>query len=448
MKRPLIAVASGLLLVLFGCSEDLPTGTADSGQATDDSQSVLAPAYTDAAHGVHSRVTTYEVTIENLTPATGNGSSQPFSPPILATHNHSIRVFRKGAYASPELAQVAEDAVNGPLMAALEGSHRVLDVVSGAAAILPGESATFEIEAGPGRRQLSAVFMLVNTNDGFSGVDGVNLPVRGERSWEVYAYDAGSEENTEMASDIPGPCCNSPLMGPDEHKRIRRHPGIAGTGDLDPDIYGWSDPVARITVRRVPATYSVTIENLTPATVSGGSQVFSPPILATHGSRTMMWRPWSYASDELIRIAEEGDTGPMKTFLEGASGVQDVVASMNPIPPGGSDTFEVTADGYGTRLSSAFMLVNTNDGFAGTWGVHLPVGGSATWFLGAYDAGSEVNTELASDIPGPCCNSHDVGPDEHKRIRHHAGIQGTGDLSAADYGWTDPVAKLTIERIR
>ena len=38
-------------------------------------------------------------------------------------------------------------------------------------------------------------------------------------------------------------------MGTDEHVRVRGHRGIMGTGDLDPDLYGWEGRVAKVTVR-------------------------------------------------------------------------------------------------------------------------------------------------------------------------------------------------------
>jgi hypothetical protein len=79
----------------------------------------------------------------------------------------------------------------------------------------------------------------------------VQLPLWGERSWYVYAWDAGSERNTELESDIPGPCCGSPGAGPDEYRRIRLHPGILGVGDLLAEEYDWTGAVARITTRRV-----------------------------------------------------------------------------------------------------------------------------------------------------------------------------------------------------
>ena len=53
---------------------------------------------------------------------------------------------------------------------------------------------------------LSAAFMLICTNDGFSGVDSLMLPASGSTTVETNAYDAGSEQNTEDFADIVPPC--------------------------------------------------------------------------------------------------------------------------------------------------------------------------------------------------------------------------------------------------
>lgn len=250
MKRLLIAMSAGVMLVLFGCSDELPTGTDSHTAAMNPSQAV-APNADHPANGMPDLSITYEVTVENLTPATGAGSSQPLSPPVMATHRRSMHVFQTGKYASEALAQVAEDAVNGPLVSMLESSDRVHAVATGSAPIPPGASATFEIDAAPGMHFLSLVSMLVNTNDGFTGLDAARLPVHCEASWDVYAWDAGSEQNTELESDIPGPCCGSPGVGPDEHEPISMHPGILGVGDLAPSLYDWNGAAARITVKRM-----------------------------------------------------------------------------------------------------------------------------------------------------------------------------------------------------
>jgi len=445
-----LAAVSALLII--GCSEDMPTGTDGAGTSAD--EAMFAPGdgtqliATHSGHGVWNSSTTYEIIVENLTPATGAGASQPFSPPVLATHHRKMHIFRPGSRASDELAQIAEDAVSGPLIDKLQNSSRVLDVVAGDAVILPGGEARYEIQAARSKRRLSAVFMLVNTNDAFGGLDGVRLPSRGEKVYYVRAYDAGSELNTELATDIPGPCCGSPGQGTDTHERIAEHAGILGVGDLDPADYGWTEPIAKVTVRKVNPVYEVTLENLTPATVPGGSQVFSPPVLATHNPSVRMYRVGHYASDELARIAEDGDTGPMVAALESSRKVLSVVTGDGPVLPGGSATYRVeTAHGM-SFLSMAFMLVNTNDAFGGVDRLRLPHGGSASYYLASYDAGSERNTELASDIPGPCCGNPGQGPDEYERIRKHDGILGVGDLSPADYDWDDTIAKLTITRVR
>ena len=186
-----------------------------------------------------------------MTPATGPGASQPFSPPILATHKRNMHIFRPWRHAGDELAQVAEDAVSDPLVDLLNGSRRVHAVAMGGDVILPGGDMRLEIEARSSARYLSLVFMLVNTNDAFGGLDGVRLPRHGEKTYYVKAWDAGSERNTELATDIPGPCCGSPGMGTDEHKVVRSHRGITGVGDLDPVTYGWEGRVAKVTVRRI-----------------------------------------------------------------------------------------------------------------------------------------------------------------------------------------------------
>lgn len=240
----LLLLAGALSLALVGCSQDNPTvpagDTAFSAAGSDKSD-----------FGLEGFTGNYEVIIENLTPATGDGASQPFSPPILATHKGDFHLYRTGSEASMELAQVAEDAVNGPLVDMLHASDRVQAVTVGGGVILPGGDMRLEIAADPGSRNLSLVFMLVNTNDAFGGLDGAKFPLNGEAVYWAHAMDAGSEENTELASDIPGPCCGNPGSGTDEYDVVRYHEGILGVGDLDPAVYGWEGAVAKVTVRRI-----------------------------------------------------------------------------------------------------------------------------------------------------------------------------------------------------
>ena len=147
--------------------------------------------------------------------------------------------------------QIAEDAVNGPMVEKLSNSKKVFEVVEGSEVIFPEGAVSFKISAKRGYHRLSLVSMLVNTNDAFTGISGARLPYRGEKVYYLYAYDAGTEKNTEMTDHIPGPCCGNPLVRVPTHEKVKVHHGIKGKGDLDPEIYGWHKKVAKLTIRRL-----------------------------------------------------------------------------------------------------------------------------------------------------------------------------------------------------
>jgi len=471
VKLRLVALPLLALLVVAGCSDDdtvspRPDDVTDGDLAAleaadeaywdedvvptdDDMFNGLARIARTDAMGVAPTVRTYEITIENLTPANGGGASQVFSPPVLATHNGSVRIYREGQFASDELAGVAEDAMNQPLVDLLEASNRTHEIVVGDGVIPPGASATYTIATSAGRRLLSSAWMLVNTNDAFSGIDGLPLPVRGEAELELYAYDAGSEVNDELLANIPGPCCGNPGSGEEERERIALHEGITGRGELDVATWDWGDePVARVTIRRLNPAFEITVRNLTPDNGNGASQVFSPPVLTTHSPGVRMFRPGRFASAELAGLAEDALNQPMIDLLEGSRRALDVQVAGGPIPPGAEDTWTLEIDRGFRRLSMAFMLVNTNDAFSGVDALRLPRSGAVTYRVRAYDAGSEVNDELIASIPGPCCGNPGSGVDERERIRAHQGIRGVGDLAPETYDWDEPAAEIHVVRIR
>jgi Spondin_N len=207
---------------------------------------VAVPAGAASADGGGAR--TWQVTVENLTPA----GSQPLSPPLVAIHSARADVWSEGSIASHGVAAIAEDANNAPLEDALlqvPGVAEVFTVPGGP--IPPGDSRTFDVQTRGHGSLLSLVTMLVNTNDAFTGLDSLRIPGQGT-TLESIAYDAGSERNNELAGFIPGPCCNNPFVRDPEGALIRPHDGITGVGDLDPAVYGWAEPVARINISRTP----------------------------------------------------------------------------------------------------------------------------------------------------------------------------------------------------
>jgi hypothetical protein len=176
--------------------------------------------------------------------------------------------------------------------------------------------------------------------------------------------------------------------------------------------------------------FTLTIENV-------GVQPLTPVFVATHDATFDIFDEGAVASAELVAIAEGGDTGPMELLAAGSAGVLDFgVIGMAPIPPGGTGTIDVMADADHPYLSFASMLPVTNDAFiglaAGDDALNLFRGGSAMTYdftlsyLNVWDAGSEINTELAEDVPG----LGGMGsPDEGGVItRPHPGILGVGDI--------------------
>ena len=213
----------------------------------------------------------YEVTITNLI------AGQPLTPPAVATTRGSVNVFTVGARASSGVQQIAENGNPAPLIETLEDTPGVSQaLVTGTGPLVlpsvPGGatfdgSVTFTITAGSGARFLSWVSMLICTNDGFTGVNRLRLPasVGGTASVSTFAYDAGTEIDTEDFADIVPPCqalvgvtssdpgtaTTNPALA--EGDVIHHHQGIKGIADLVPEIHGWDvdQPVATIEVTRV-----------------------------------------------------------------------------------------------------------------------------------------------------------------------------------------------------
>lgn len=209
--------------------------------------SVAAAAATTTLADGRGRGRRVEVTITNLT------AHQILSPAVVATHDGRFEpMFRPGDEASAELRQIAEDAVNDPMLERLMNDHHVGDFGALEGAIMPGASRTIELEARGDHHYVSLVGMLVTTNDGFYGVSGVRIPTFGHRGTTSPAYDAGTEENNELCANIPGPPCGNLLQPalPGEGF-VHIHRGIHGIGNLDASIWDWRNPVAQVTIRRV-----------------------------------------------------------------------------------------------------------------------------------------------------------------------------------------------------
>jgi hypothetical protein len=202
--------------------------------------------------------------------------------------------------------------------------------------------------------------------------------------------------------------------------------------------------------------YEVTITNLTTG------QPFSPGVIATHTKQASFFSAGEAASEGLRLIAENGDPGTAAGELMATAGVDGVIATMAPVhrvggPGPTSLSTSVTAGANAKRFSLALMLICTNDGFVGLDGAELPGGFKPqTYYAAGYDGGTELNDELSANVVDAC---PDIGPvggasDGNGRVAEggvvsqHPGIQGGAYLDPAEHGWTDPVASVTVRRIK
>jgi len=190
-------------------------------------------------------------------------------------------------------------------------------------------------------------------------------------------------------------------------------------------------------------TYAVTVTNTT------AGQAFTPIIAATHSTMISFFELGESASDELEMLAEGGNTMPLEDLLgANASYTTDVVTTGDLLGPGESVTFYIEGRLRHDVLSFAAMLLPTHDTFVAVDSVPLPVRQSVTHAI-AYDAGTEINDEDCANIPGPYCMGSAYSPEDGEGFVHVAnGIHGVGDLAPEMFDWRNPVASVSIRRMK
>lgn len=196
--------------------------------------------------------------------------------------------------------------------------------------------------------------------------------------------------------------------------------------------------------------YEVTITNLT------RGQQFTPVLVVTHKPSVKLFELGKPASPELAILAEEGNTAPLATALSGLAGTGHIATGSGLTNPGASVTLTVEGRAGFRFLSVAAMLIPTNDAFFALNGVPLPRGNDTLSITApAYDSGSERNDELCASIPGPmfaeCGGSGGGGAPaggEEGFVHIHSGMHGIGNFSAAARDWRNPVALITVRRLR
>ena len=193
----------------------------------------------------------YTVTVTNLTTA------QPMSPVAVMLHNDG-HFWTIGSAASVALEHLAEAGDNSMLLV----DPLVLASQSEDGVLMPSATASISVSITDNQPHfLSLATMLVNTNDGFTGIDAVDisqLSVGDELTFMTDTYDAGTEKNSELQSTIPGPVAGGEGFNSerDDVDVVAMHGGIVSHDDgLSQSVLSaankFDNPTLSVTITRV-----------------------------------------------------------------------------------------------------------------------------------------------------------------------------------------------------
>lgn len=204
------------------------------------------------------------------------------------------------------------------------------------------------------------------------------------------------------------------------------------------------------------STYEVTVTNVT------NNVTFTPIFSVTHTSAASLFSVGHPASAALEDLAEGGSPAALEADFDSIRNTVTEVATAAGTPADGpfttagqTATFTIRAHRGARFFSTAAMLLPTNDSFMALNGVRLPDRGSVTYHAKGYDAGTELNDQQCVHIPGPQCDGTPDGEgfnaDRNDRgdfVHISSGIHNIGDITPQQYDWRNPVASVTITRIR
>jgi hypothetical protein len=188
-----------------------------------------------------------KITIENLT------KGQPFSPSFFESRGPDApALYKIGDKASDALVAVAEGGNIGMFsVGAAKDMGAKLGDAQLAIHTLPGQIRTLFVHVDAKHPLIDGVWMLGNTNDGFSAITAVDaFNLTAATTIDVLGYDAGSEKNNEKKGFL-GALGGGNDRDPEDGV-IALHTGIRGDADAPKD-WQWdvTKPVARVTITPV-----------------------------------------------------------------------------------------------------------------------------------------------------------------------------------------------------
>jgi Spondin_N len=195
-----------------------------------------------------------------------------FTPVLVAAHSPGNSLFSTGSPASANLQIMAEGGDISGLAADLGAINASIVENPAAGLLAPGRStsASINTDAAPDNTQLSIVAMLLPSNDGFMGLNAIDIPTEpGTYIYNVPAYDAGTEANDEIvgsgAPGEPGYPAPPPIaeasgtggtgVASSAENFVHIHRNVlgdtdpaGGSSDIDASVHRWLNPVVRVVV--------------------------------------------------------------------------------------------------------------------------------------------------------------------------------------------------------
>lgn len=192
----------------------------------------------------------YTVTVSNLTHA------QPLSPIAVVLHGDS-KMWMIGEPSSQALEKLAESGDNSEFIS----DDNAIAANSSEGVLLPGLSTTIDVSTTDRNATFfTAATMLVNTNDAFTGLTGVDIStmaINDTQSWNLNVYDSGTEANSEAMGTIPGPADGG--TGFDEMRDdvdfVAMHSGVVSQDDglsnsVLTQAHRFDNPAIKLTITR------------------------------------------------------------------------------------------------------------------------------------------------------------------------------------------------------
>jgi len=206
--------------------------------------------------------------------------------------------------------------------------------------------------------------------------------------------------------------------------------------------------------------------NITFTNLTHGSH-FTPLLFSAHDSDQHIFQISTTASQSLQAMAEGGNISGLAADLSAVNADITENPAAGLTAPGQSVSFNMTTQSTNTNLSVAAMVLPTNDGFVGLDSLVIPGdAGTYTFYLNAYDAGTEANDEIVNGGGAPGTPGIPADPlgqngssatglantENNSNVHIHRGVigdtdatGGASDLDSRVHRWLNPVARLIIE---